>query len=1170
MHPTQYKTLRLFEGSNTSEDWHSRSAGYTKEEIANIPDPAASSRKEITSIPSPFARVHLFENAFLSVANQVNKDGVISLNAKTAYHQLVSDALDVAEIFFNYEIFNQTAHNLRFVIWKKKVELDRLQSNPQHRLIGETMELFLNQDSAKTRFDLMDNFYLLFCNNTLVGGSSPSTLFFAAYNENFKLADLGLGKGDDRFFDESPCPLYMRSKSFQRYLYGLFKVEPQLRTVMAPLWKYLEVNLKAMEQYKRNDWQELQDTLINQFDYNRGSFENEFKPAVTTDENTFIDVIRDVHHRRLKAEANNHSSDPFAIKSDKYKKGRMPLALQNHFAKGLAYCEGRWKPDIVVPYYDPKELEKRILPAATEVYPYLTVSDFLEPNIIRVSYPVEKDYFFDGNPEGFRQSDRSQGTEGIPGEDSHLLPLTKLFFDFFEPDYLTKTTPDGRPVFKMVKTGTDSVEVHLLIPIQSGDYIQFKRLYRQNQAANPEKNEGAIIPCKFDLGFFPLVHVDKEVQQIVMLTDGDILPTTKGYDYHLEFYTADGQNVAPAHKRTRQDKNKHRMFVSSKYFVQNAYYDYVQVSNGQHTGIIIPKWEAKSKGNKPITIAIDFGTTNSFISVALGDEQPQPLEIQFRDRFLVTLSESWVNTNPKQLKEVILRSLLPYTLGKGQECFLPMRTIISEIEGINHAQAIAGTDISIPFFFERRQLLASEETIANLKWLKLDEKSGDANMKRVEAYLSTTLLLARNYAIAKGGNLEDCTLVWLYPSSMGARINILNRTWQRLAGKYLGEKVKVVNHSEAIAPFYAFGKSEEKSGDKPVLNVDIGGGTTDVIILHESRPVYSTSFRFAGNTIFGNGYGNNNLRNNGLVRLLKEDIDNWFNNNEGKIFNLNDAYRGETGICKMGSADINSFFFSIEGNREVVNAGITPVSYTDILSDREDVKVAFLLFFASIVYHLAQVMKKLNLPMPRQIAFSGKGAGIVSLTDPHPSQRNAAILAQLIFQKVYGVSSYHPEGLEILLGKSPKERTCYGAINLARDNMKLTDPPNVVLLPGLQMSKDDRIEGGGTLRYKEIKDEILNQVERETRDFLDFFFELNQDFAFSKHFGALAGERLTRCKKIVTDDLRNNLKMGLAERLKSADDDDPVSESLFFYPLTGSIFQLLSHFADEAGKLKSI
>lgn len=40
-----------------------------------------------------------------------------------------------------------------------------------------------------------------------------------------------------------------------------------------------------------------------------------------------------------------------------------------------------------------------------------------------------------------------------------------------------------------------------------------------------------------------------------------------------------------------------------------------------------------------------------------------------------------------------------------------------------------------------------------------------------------------------------------------------------------------------------------------MVSIDIGGGTTDVLIVREGRADLLTSFRFAANSIFGDGYG---------------------------------------------------------------------------------------------------------------------------------------------------------------------------------------------------------------------------------------------------------------------------------------------------------------------------
>ena len=85
------KVFRIHKGaSNTISNWEdSVRIGTTA--IDSIPDPVgATDKKEITSIPSPFARMDLVKRAFKYVAEH-------GLEGKTAYHKLVSDSLDVGQ-----------------------------------------------------------------------------------------------------------------------------------------------------------------------------------------------------------------------------------------------------------------------------------------------------------------------------------------------------------------------------------------------------------------------------------------------------------------------------------------------------------------------------------------------------------------------------------------------------------------------------------------------------------------------------------------------------------------------------------------------------------------------------------------------------------------------------------------------------------------------------------------------------------------------------------------------------------------------------------------------------------------------------------------------------------------------------------------------------------------
>ncbi len=80
------------------------------------------------------------------------------------------------------------------------------------------------------------------------------------------------------------------------------------------------------------------------------------------------------------------------------------------------------------------------MPGARIQYPYLTVSDFLEPYLIRLVYPINKDKFFDGNV----------NTEVGDDSKGFLLPLKKRFFDYFTPNDLLAASP-GKPTIEMMQ-----------------------------------------------------------------------------------------------------------------------------------------------------------------------------------------------------------------------------------------------------------------------------------------------------------------------------------------------------------------------------------------------------------------------------------------------------------------------------------------------------------------------------------------------------------------------------------------------------------------------------------------------------------------------------------------------------------------------------------------------
>ena len=105
------KVFRLHTGDDNLVGWGESSA-YGNTAIKEIKDPnGATSKKEITSIPSPFARMDLVKTAFKVITESKDLDG------DSIHHKLISDCFDVGEIFFNIDKFRD---KVRIIVWDKK------------------------------------------------------------------------------------------------------------------------------------------------------------------------------------------------------------------------------------------------------------------------------------------------------------------------------------------------------------------------------------------------------------------------------------------------------------------------------------------------------------------------------------------------------------------------------------------------------------------------------------------------------------------------------------------------------------------------------------------------------------------------------------------------------------------------------------------------------------------------------------------------------------------------------------------------------------------------------------------------------------------------------------------------------------------------------------------
>lgn len=1004
------------------------------------------------------------------------------------------------------------------------------------------MELYLEQDKESYNFDLLKRLYLIEYNHKIIGCTSPATLFFATAND-LSHAQIKLTKNDITFDDEY-TPLYERDSEFQKYFYLLFKANPTLSQRLTVVNEYLEKNLKILDTENHNLYEEIKNLNATSF----ATAYSELDTGITGDS---VEVISVALRKRKKEDiVNSILSSDFIIQSSKYRGELKPLILQNNLNKPFRYANDNWDNSIKIPFTDNETvLEKRRLPSVNIQYPYLTVSDFLEPYLIRLVYPINKDKFFDGNV-NIEVGDDSKG---------FILPLKKQFFDYFNSDDLLSSLPN-KPKIEMVQGAAGSVKVILRIPVaKQGEYISFERIYYQSsEKPNEEQNKGVIVEHQFGVTLFPFIKTNNpniESYYRVQLVDRDVTGILKNTDYDLRFFSNTEQDTIDVRaKKTRSSKKPDAVeTATSQYYVLHNEFDFIQVKNivaSGASGIIIPKWQPYSQGNEVFSFAVDFGTTNTHIEYKIGNGSPKPFDITADDVQIATLfhptktQEDFGGTGAGAIRFLIEREFLPQYLGNGSDFKFPHRTVIAESHSLDiNTQTFTLADFNIPFYYEK--LPEFDKIQSNLKWAKKEK----GNEKRVRSYFEKIMMLLRNKVLFNRGNLSQTKLVWFYPSSMKpARKAQLESTWNELFNQYFNPVQPAVGITESLAPFYYFKGTNKLQGGsfKPVVSIDIGGGTTDVVVFKQNKPLLMTSFKFAANAIFGDGFSEYGAASsNGLISKYFPYYENLLATN--KLYDLSKVLSSIKD--KNKTEDINAFFFSIENNPKIKDKKL--FSYNSLLSNDEDLKIIFIYFYSAIIYHIADLMKQKQIELPKHIVFSGTGSKVLNVITS--DLKILSNLSKTIFENVYN-QKYDTDGLSIETEKEmPKEVTCKGGLMLNAEDLAIdirTIKATHTCLSGVEK-----------LTYEQLDETAKAKIANYVGEFNKFFFNLNAQFSFADYFNVTA-KSMEIFKEELSKHLRYYLEEGLEFNKKLdeiAIDDKEIEETLFFYPLIGAINNLSTH-----------
>lgn len=1110
------KVFRLHtNGSNTYSGWNnSTQFPYDGTSRRTITDPeGATARKEITSIPSPFARIDLVKNAFKEVVSTGNLDG------NTIYHKMVSDSLDVGEIFFNIDQYSDI---VQILIWNKDNNIQRL-TNSQvsgHKIFADAFNKYWESDSRAYNFADTQNFYILEylgpqrTQNCIIGATSPATLFFSTAND-LSFVSNNLQQGQIVFFDNNYEALYRRNFEYVKMLWILKCSINAFANRLPEVEEYLNLTYRQL-----TDEQKLElDNITN----NPSGVINEFETI--TIENNEVDILGAPIYKKGNALI---TDSEFAIRSSKQINYNpiplvLPVSSGNRYSN-LKYTTDVWGRDNYAPFIDNQtDITKRRLPYDNRQQPYLTISDFLQPYIIKVPHQINVELYFNGNYNN--------------NEYSFLLPLTSRFFEFFTVADL-QSTIDGRPMIEIQNIG-GGLRVTLRIPITGNPtirYIEYTRNYIDSTIngniplLNLLDNTGCIVESEFDAFIMPAINFIEPQDAFYRI----YLANGVEENINLSFY--DGIREVNAYRCVRGDNNAIKM---EAYTIEGDKFDCIKITLNNYSaveGFVVPKLKQQQNLNT-FKFAIDFGTSSTCIAYKKLNNREEVLEYDTNN---TPLSPLFCNDDGREEFDVIERNILPCKLNRGSECSLPTRSVISyTINGLTNfgQQMPAFAKTNIDFFYNKRRNYDYNRNVTNLKWGE-DERTETL----VECYIECILLLIRNKILLEQGDIHNTEIVWFYPLSMSQnRLNRLRRVWNSGVLKYFGD-IGINEVTESIAPIQYIINTNRAAQN--IVNIDIGGGTTDIAYSQMADVQWIASIRFASDDLFKENDGIN-----GIIEYFKPRFINVLNDNnlEDLISVLNNITDNENKTIEEAS-----FLFSLKNQRQVREHKLAPgyIDFDNLLQRDENFKIVFVLFYSAIIYYIAQIVRTMGLALPDYINFSGNGSKNIRIITTN--NRTLARYSKTIFELV-GIESGNLSISNLQEGNiSPKEITCLGGLN-ANENLS---NENIVVLKynNSLVNNEDTLAIFDNEEYKDILvDNVISFftliLENLPINYLNTEFDISPDSLNIARQICYNRQHIRQYFNRAIDDLvRNNSNIPRNQI--------PIKEPLFFYPIKGLLIEL--------------
>lgn len=1085
------KVFRLHEGQ-TGTGWFV-SNPITNNQLSTI---LTEGSELATSIPTPFARIDLFKSAFKWVTDN-------GITGETAYHKLVSEAFDVAQLFFFSPIYD---HRIKIVSWSPQERLNNLKSNgsPKHQRFADTLSVFWNQegDVKAFGFDKFNKFHFILNQaNEVIGGTSPATLFFSAPDAAIKCNDITIA-GFVLF--DSIVPLHQRDPRFIKYFYTLQK-QLNFAAYFPEVYSYLEEILLLLPQNLRVEIAAIQQTDINIY------------PNCLVNNN--INDVCEVSGIKLGTTQGTlgdiENESDFVLQPEFKLAGSLPLILPNErFAQKWIYTTNGifWDASTVIP---PKEARNsKRLPVLENEYPWLTIDDFFEDKLIELPYEVEQKRFF------------------AFGDLRVLLPVKPLFFKYFNSESL-KNRLSGRAL------AAGGYEFKLNIPVKGGDLV-FKKIYFTSD----------IVCLQLHLAVFPFVKVPSG-DYYVALND---FSADTGEPIQVETYFNGKRNedVETFIKNTKNTvDNSGKTESHDSIYTKSKEFDVIRVKHNDVNAILLPQFNTFTKQNQ-LSFAVDFGTTNTHIEFKTAQTVPQSFEYNNSSPIwssLMSVSSSVDPLNYLRYK-YFMKAIMPDEIGGASNQKFPLRTSIAYNNSVNLSQPNElFLHLNNYLLFGQEHELPFMTVVNNIKWSNY-AKIEDRNL--VEKYIEFLVQLIYYKSVLLSGQLNSVKIYWFYPVSMdqferGVLANLWDDSYQRVF-KDDYNKDNLISMPESSAPFLYYRANHPGLS----LSIDVGGGSSDMALFQNAsvKPDFITSFKFAGNSIFGDGYSDSpyerNTDSNGFVQSFKDSVLESISGDPV----LEEYLESEVLNGSKKSADFCDRLFKLEESNN------PKFNFTRELQLNPRLKLPIFLFYGALGFYAGNLFKRSGATsLPQNILFSGSASKTIKILCPEKENNIAlAKLFEFLFEKISNLKV--PAAFKILLSENPKEITCKGAL-LSNLNASVSNETNMFWMGGdnngdelgkviYEDGTDTTIVYKALLESPQLKHQILNSVL--------VYFQLLDEFVTQNDIFKLYGidlDAYSRFKEIREINLGDYLEYGIIANNKKG--DSPIEETMFFNPLIGVI-----------------